>query len=172
MSERAPNVCYDLLVKRQMDALEAMAEAWAVEANLATMIKHATSPMDLNRNAPDAVRKDFRERMEKQIDAIAQQCFIEGAHRAVCMVQDAYRPELSSLRSLLKEAMEALEGCEQYARMVVFSEANQAIADADDDNPDPCGRAMHNHASTMVKLVADDISRRARSLLERSKTNG
>lgn len=75
----------------QMDALEDMAEAWAEEVSLATMIKNATSPMDLNRTVPEDVRAQFRRRMEEQISAIAQQAFIEGAHRAVIMVNDAYK---------------------------------------------------------------------------------
>lgn len=85
------NVAYDLLVKLQLDALDKMADAWADEVRLADMIKNASSPMGLNRNAPDDVRKKFRARMEKQMDAIARQAFVEGAHRAVCMVQDAYK---------------------------------------------------------------------------------
>lgn len=75
----------------QLDVLDGMADVWAEEVNLTSMIKNATSPMDLNKSAPPEVRQRFRDRMEAQIDAIARQAFIEGAHRAVCMVQDAYR---------------------------------------------------------------------------------
>lgn len=85
------NVAYDLLVKLQLDVLDKMADAWADEVKLAEMIKNAASPMGLNRSAPADVRQQFRVRMEKQMNAIARQAFVEGAHRAVCMVQDAYR---------------------------------------------------------------------------------
>lgn len=85
------NVTYELLAKLQLDALDKMADAWADEARLSEMIRNASSPMALNRNAPLDVRAKFRARMEKQMNAIARQAFVEGAHRAVCMVQDAYR---------------------------------------------------------------------------------
>lgn len=63
--------------------LDGQADQWAEEVNLTSMIKNATSPMDLNRNAPQSVRDRFRLRMEAQIDAIARQAFIEGAMRAL-----------------------------------------------------------------------------------------
>lgn len=85
------NVDYQLLAKLQLDALDKMADAWADEVKLADMITNAASPMGLNSGTPADVRQKFRARMEKQMDAIARQAFVEGAHRAVCMVQDAYR---------------------------------------------------------------------------------
>jgi L-fucose mutarotase/ribose pyranase (RbsD/FucU family) len=85
------NVTYAMLAKLQLNELDKMAEAWADEVKLSDMIKNAASPMSLNSNVPSDVRQQFRARMEKQMDAIARQAFVEGAHRAVCMVQDAYR---------------------------------------------------------------------------------
>ena len=71
-----------------MSVLDALADKWAEEVNLTSMIKAATSPMTLNRSAPDEVRNHFRLRMEAQIDAIVRQAFIEGSYRAVCGMQD------------------------------------------------------------------------------------
>ena len=82
----------------QIEVIDRMADAWAEEVDLATMIKNATSPMDLKPHAPAEVRAVFRQRMEDQIDAIARQCFLEGASRAVCLVQDAYRQAPTSPR--------------------------------------------------------------------------
>lgn len=74
---------------RAIDGLEALADQWAAEINLTSVIKNTVSPMDLNRNAPAEVRERFKARMEAQIDAIAKQAFIEGAYRAACGMQDA-----------------------------------------------------------------------------------
>lgn len=71
-----------------MAVLDALADKWAAEVDLTSMIKNATSPMDLNAKAPDDVRQKFRLRMEAQIDAIARQSFIEGAYRAITGLQD------------------------------------------------------------------------------------
>lgn len=71
-----------------MAILDALADKWAAEVDLTSMIKNATSPMELNRNAPDDVRQKFRLRMEAQIDAIARQSFIEGSYRAITGLQD------------------------------------------------------------------------------------
>lgn len=76
----------------QLHILDGMADVWAEEVDLVSMIKAATSPMDLNKNVPPDVKEKFRLRMEAQIDAIARQSFLEGAHRAICMVQDVYNP--------------------------------------------------------------------------------
>jgi hypothetical protein len=70
------------LADRRIYAFDQMADAWAEEVDLAAMIKNATSPMDLKPHAPADVRAEFRRRMEAQIDAIARQCFLEGAVRA------------------------------------------------------------------------------------------
>jgi len=75
----------------QMDHLEALADAWAGEVNLAGMITNATSPMDLNSTVPREVKENFHERMKAQIFAIAQQAFIEGACRGVDLVNDELR---------------------------------------------------------------------------------
>lgn len=85
------NVSYAVIAKLQLDALDRMADAWADEVKLDEMVSNAASPMQLNPGAPADVRVKFKERMEKQMNAIARQAFVEGAHRAVCMVQDAYR---------------------------------------------------------------------------------
>lgn len=69
--------------KLALAILDGQADQWAEEVNLTSMIKNATSPMDLNRNAPQSVRERFRLRMEAQIDAIARQAFIEGAMRVL-----------------------------------------------------------------------------------------
>jgi hypothetical protein len=68
--------------------LDALADKWAAEVNLTSMIKNAVSPMGLNRNAPGEVVAQFQHRMEVQIDAIARQAFIEGAYRAITGSQD------------------------------------------------------------------------------------
>jgi hypothetical protein len=68
--------------------LDGQADQWAEEVNLTSMIKNATSPMELNRNAPDSVRHRFRLRMEAQIDAIVRQAFIEGSLRALSPTQN------------------------------------------------------------------------------------
>lgn len=75
----------------RMDVLEAMADAWAEETDLTSMVTNASSPMLLNRNAPDDVRLRFHERMNSQIFAIAQQAFIEGACRGVELVNEELR---------------------------------------------------------------------------------
>jgi len=75
----------------QMDHLEALADAWAGEVNLADMITNATSPMRLNSGVPKDVRQKFHERMKSQIFAIAQQAFIEGACRGVDLVNEELR---------------------------------------------------------------------------------
>ena len=63
---------------RAIDFVEAQADLWAERVNLAAMIENATSPMRLNRNAPEDVRSHFHKRMREQIDAIVRQAFMEG----------------------------------------------------------------------------------------------
>lgn len=75
----------------QMDHLEALADAWAGEVNLASMVANATSPMDLNAGAPPDARQRFRERMKAQVFALAQHAFIEGAVRGIALVNDELR---------------------------------------------------------------------------------
>lgn len=74
-----------------IDILDGIADAWAEDINLHSMIKNVTSPMGLNRTVPDAVRDKFRNRMEAQIDAIVRQAFLEGALRGVDLVNDDLR---------------------------------------------------------------------------------
>lgn len=62
--------------------LDAQADAWAEEVDLTSIIKNATSPMRLSKIAPDEVRREFADRMEQQVYAIARQAFIEGMTRA------------------------------------------------------------------------------------------
>ena len=71
-----------------LSVLDAMADKWAEEVDLTSMIKNAVSPMRLNTNAPADVREDFTHRMEVQIDAIARRAFVEGAYTAVTGLQD------------------------------------------------------------------------------------
>lgn len=75
----------------QLNVIDAMADAWAAEVNLSAMIINATSPMRLNRNAPDDVRDRFHKRMIEQIDAIARQCFLEGAIRVLDLAEEEIR---------------------------------------------------------------------------------
>src|SRR5258705_9264383 len=79
-------------VKAQADhgmaILDGLTDKWVEEVNLTSMIKHAVSPMGLNRNAPKSVREKFTHRMEVQIDAIVRQAFQEGAYRAITGLQD------------------------------------------------------------------------------------
>lgn len=93
-----------------MDVLDGMADAWAAEVNLTSIIKNATSPMRLNRNAPNDVRESFAHRMEVQIDAIARQAFIEGAFRAITGLQDERKRmrELGIKKSDLNRAADAI----------------------------------------------------------------
>ena len=74
-----------------LNVLDGMADAWAVEVKLHELIGDATIPMKLNLSVPVSVREQFHRRMKEQIDAIVRQAFVEGAHQAVVMVQDAYR---------------------------------------------------------------------------------
>lgn len=74
-----------------IDILDGLADVWVEEVNLTSMIKNVTSPMGLNRSAPDDVRQKFRDRMEAQIDAIVRQAFVEGALRGVDLVNDDLR---------------------------------------------------------------------------------
>ncbi len=67
--------------ERAMDQLDALADAWAVEVNLPSLIKAATSPMGLNNAVPANIKARFRDRMEAQIDAIVRQAFIEAYMR-------------------------------------------------------------------------------------------
>lgn len=75
----------------QINHLDSMADVWADEVDLISMINHVTSPMKLKTSAPPNVRESFHKRMKEQIDAICRQSFLEGAERAVTMVQDEYR---------------------------------------------------------------------------------
>jgi len=68
--------------------LEALADAWAAEVDLTSMIKNVTSPMELNERATEHVKTEFRHRMEVQMDAIVRQAFQEGAYRAITGLQD------------------------------------------------------------------------------------
>lgn len=67
---------------------DAMADHWSNEVNLTALIKMTVAPMDLTRRAPDDVRAEFKHRMEVQIDAIARQCFLEGANRMIDTMLD------------------------------------------------------------------------------------
>ena len=64
-------------------AIEGHADVWAARINLNAMIENVVSPMHLNRNAPDDVRKSFTKRMEQHIDALMRHAFIEGAVNAM-----------------------------------------------------------------------------------------
>ncbi len=75
----------------QMDHLEALADAWAEEADVSGMVTNVTSSMKLNRNAPDEVRDKFHERMKSQMFNLMQQAFIEGAARGIALVNDEIR---------------------------------------------------------------------------------
>lgn len=71
-----------------MDVLDGLADKWAEDIDLTSMIKNVTSPMGLTRSAPDEVRDQFKGRMEAQINAIVLQAFVEGALRGVDLVND------------------------------------------------------------------------------------
>jgi ethanolamine ammonia-lyase small subunit len=75
----------------QMDTLEALADAWAEEADITTMITNATSPMALKRDAPADVLATFHERMKSHVYNLMTQAFIEGAVRGVDLVNDELR---------------------------------------------------------------------------------
>jgi hypothetical protein len=78
-----------------LDILDGIADKWAADIDLTSMIKNATSPMNLNRSAPDDVRRKFKDRMEAQISAIVLQAFVEGALRGVDLVND----EIAQMRA-------------------------------------------------------------------------
>jgi hypothetical protein len=79
-------------VRAQVDyalaTLDGLADKWAEDVNLTSMIKHATSPMDLVSHVPADVRTRFRLRMEALIDEIVRQAFREGVYRAITGLQD------------------------------------------------------------------------------------
>lgn len=81
----------DQRVQMQMDHLEALSDAWAEEAKVTEMITNATSPMDLNANAPPDVRRQFHERMKSHIYDLMTQAFIEGAVRGIDLVNAELR---------------------------------------------------------------------------------
>lgn len=83
-------------VQRQMDHLEALADAWAEEANITAMVNNVTSPMNLNAKAPADVKRKFHDRMNSQIFALMQQSFIEGAVRGVDLVNEERRAKAAS----------------------------------------------------------------------------
>ena len=78
-----------------IDVLDGLADKWAIDVDLTSMIKNATSPLNLNRSAPDHVREKFRARMEAQINAVVLQAFVEGALRGVDLVNE----DLKSMRA-------------------------------------------------------------------------
>ena len=78
-----------------IDVLDGLADKWAIDVDLTSMIKNATSPMNLNGSAPDHVREKFRARMESQINAVVLQAFVEGALRGVDLVNE----DLKSMRA-------------------------------------------------------------------------
>ena len=81
----------DPSVDRSLPGMEALADAWGVEVSLPGMVTNIVSPMRLNKNVPNEVREDFIARMERQIDAIVKQAFIEGAYRGCTGAFDAVR---------------------------------------------------------------------------------
>lgn len=89
MSEDAQQVQAKVL--RAETTLEALADKWAAEVNLTTMIKNAVSPQW------DLIGMHRTARMEVQIDAIVRQAFIEGAYRAITGLQDE-RAEMARLK--------------------------------------------------------------------------
>lgn len=81
-----------------MDQFEAMADIWAAEVRLVDMVKNVAHVSRLSPKAPADVRENFIARQEAQIDAIARQCFLEGAYRVWCLAAD----EIGPLREALK----------------------------------------------------------------------
>jgi len=77
-----------------LDVLDGLADKWAVDVDLTSMIKNVISPMNLNRSAPADVREKFKARMEAQVNAIVLQAYVEGALRGVDLVND----EIKSMR--------------------------------------------------------------------------
>ena len=78
-------------VQMQMDNLEAMADAWAEEVGLTSMVNNTTSPMLLSQRAPADVRSKFHDRMKSNMFNLLQQAFIEGAVRGIELVNDEIR---------------------------------------------------------------------------------
>jgi hypothetical protein len=99
--------------ERAMDRLDALADEWAVEVDLPTLIKAATCPMDLKPTVPAAIRQKFRGRMEAQLDAIVRQAFIEAYMAAGESRKEYDEIQMSHLRAELnaaKEEKDELEG--------------------------------------------------------------
>ncbi|MGA9855083.1 MAG: hypothetical protein WBR29_07400 [Gammaproteobacteria bacterium] len=69
-----------------LDILDGLADKWAADVDITSMIKNVTRPMNLTRNAPMDVREKFKARMEAQISAIILQTFVEGALRGIDLV--------------------------------------------------------------------------------------
>lgn len=76
-----------------MAILDAMADNWAKEIDLTSMIKDATSPLD--EPSSDA-QNILRNRVEARIYAIVRQAFQEGALGAIANLHD----EQDKLRAL------------------------------------------------------------------------
>lgn len=81
----------DPSVDRSLTGLEALSDQWAVEVKLPDMVRAVVSPMRLNKNVPDDIRESFIHRMERQIDALIKQAWIEGAYRGCTGAFDAVR---------------------------------------------------------------------------------
>lgn len=74
-----------------LSSLETLAEAWAVEVNLPGIAKNLAYVSRLSPAAPKEVREEFIARQEKQIAAMIEQAWIEGALRGATGAFDAVR---------------------------------------------------------------------------------
>lgn len=106
--------------ERALTRLDALADAWAVECDLPSMVKNIVSPMRLNRSAPDDVREHFIGRMESQIDALIRQAYVEGAYRDHCDTADVVLPcDVMVGQMIIREGQRLGEAIREIARVAL-----------------------------------------------------
>ena len=71
--------------------VELEADVWSAEANISGIARNLAFVSRLSRNAPDKIREEFIARQEKQIAAMIEQAWIEGALRGATHALDAVR---------------------------------------------------------------------------------
>lgn len=72
-----------------IDALEAQSDQWAEQVNLRASIEHISHISRIANHVPMAAREKMIGRQKSLLDALMRQAFIEGALRAVDMIQES-----------------------------------------------------------------------------------
>lgn len=73
-----PTPAQQAAVEQVLAAVDALADAWAVEVGLTSILKNISSPMELRPFPGGAERLRFRNRMEATTDALVRQAFMEA----------------------------------------------------------------------------------------------